>query len=255
MKFQLTVIAALVAAAGSAASAQDIRAWDRDSDGVLGQDEFSQGFFDTDLFETWDLNEDDLLDFTEFSETLYVIWDADDDGDLSADEWDDAVDAWFGEQAVNLDLAAWDDDDDGVISRDEFAEALRTTDLLSRLDTLDEDEMIGEDELASGVFDVADIDGDEAIGEGEKGFFSELGDFFTVEEDPSADIADQEGLFEEDPPLIERGEAFTALPVPCGDTSCEAVAQDFCKTLGYGEPLDFLEVQSQLYTIRCKDEF
>lgn len=55
--------------------------------------------------------------------------------------------------------------------------------------------------------------------------------------------------------LIEAGEPFSQLPVPCGQNgSCDQVANDFCSALGYEAPIDTLAVDGKLYVIRCADE-
>jgi glucose/arabinose dehydrogenase len=54
---------------------------------------------------------------------LFGEWAGDDDV-LTVAEWDKAIDARFGEKAVELSLEDWDRNDDGVISREEFDEAM-----------------------------------------------------------------------------------------------------------------------------------
>ena len=60
---------------------------------------------------------------------LYSEW-AGEDGELTIAEWDAAIDARFGEQAVNLAAAEWDADGNGVISREEFDKAAAGNELL-----------------------------------------------------------------------------------------------------------------------------
>jgi hypothetical protein len=75
----------------------------------------------------------------------------------------------------------------------------------------------------------------------------------------TADPLDETGTPEGLPPVIERGQAFTELPIPCGgdsgDDTCQRTADSFCSTLGYGPPIDFLAAEGALHVIRCKDEF
>lgn len=268
-------LAALVALAGLPASAQELGAWDADSDGQLDEAEFTEGFLEAEAFDRWDLDDDDQVGLAEFAVGLHDLWDADDDGELTVSEWDDAVDLWFGEDAVNLSVENWDEDGDGTISRSELSAGLRTTDLLDRLDTVSDDGLLGEEELSSGLFDVADADDDGLLGTEEDGLLTELVEALvpTGEEEGTSEevaaleddepIADEEGPFEESPgldvdePIIERGEAFTQLPIPCGGADgpgCEEVAARFCETLGYGDPIAALDVEGDLYAIRCEDE-
>jgi len=62
---------------------------------------------------------------------LYDGW-AGQDGELTVAEWDAAIDARFGEQAVNLAVAQWDADGNGVISREEFDKAVAESELLRK---------------------------------------------------------------------------------------------------------------------------
>lgn len=273
---RIATLATLAALAGVPASAQDLKAWDPDANGVLDEAEFTEGFLEADIFERWDLDGDDLIGFSELAAGLYALWDANDDGKLSIEEWDDAVDLWFGEQAVNLSVDTWDPDGDGVISLAEFADGLQQSDLLARLDTANGDSLLGEEELATGLFDVIDIDADAVVREEEDGLLTEIMEFLvpdadadevTVSEDIAADeepVGDEEGVLEdgdegvleEDEALVVFDETFKQLPIPCGGDggSCEEIAQRFCETLGYGEPIAFLDVQGSLYAIRCEDE-
>ncbi|SFH26567.1 hypothetical protein SAMN04488020_1098 [Palleronia marisminoris] len=252
MRLRLRMAATVAALAGVPAVAQGITDWDTDADGVLRESEFTQGVFDSGVFEEWDTDDDEAVGYSELSSGLYSAWDANDDGELSVDEWDSAVDLWFGEFDVNLSVENWDADGNGIISEGEFAEALEETDLLARLGN--EDEVLAEDELASGLFDIADTNDDETVAEEEESFFTDVAEFFAPEDEPTAEV--DANTFEDNAPLIERGEAFMQLPIPCGngENACEDVAARFCSTLGYGEPIDFLDVNSELYAIRCKDE-
>lgn len=63
----------------------------------------------------------------------------------------------------------------------------------------------------------------------------------------------EEDPLEDEPPLIERGEPFVQLPVPC-EGSCEETAARFCEALGYEPPLGTLAVEDNLHVIRCADE-
>lgn len=257
MKSRLQMAAALLALAGVPAAAQGIDEWDTDGDGMLAEPEFSQGFLDAALFEGWDTDGDLAIGHSELSNGLYAAWDANDDGELSVDEWDGAVDLWFGEVDVNLNVANWDADGNRVIAESEFAEALEETDLLAYF--AGEDEVIREDELASGLFDIADTNEDDLIAEEENAFFTDIAEFVAPEEAVgiAAEASVSDPLKDTDElQLIEQGEAFMQLPIPCGEgeNACQDVAARFCATLGYGQPIDFLDVNGELYAIRCQDD-
>ena len=242
---------ALIALSGAPLAAQGIADWDTDGDGVLVESEFTGGMLGSGIFEEWDTDSDGAIGYPELSEGLYRTWDENDDGEVSVDEWDDAVDLWFGEDAVNLSVENWDADGNGVISKAELDSALEDTDLLARLGG--GDGIVDEDELSAGFFDIADADDDDAVVPEEEGFFTNVAEFFTSSDAPSADILDEET---DDLQLIEEGEAFMQLPIPCGDgdAGCQDVAERFCATLGYGDPIEFLDVAGEIYAIRCQDE-
>ena len=257
MRLRLTLAATLTALASAPAIAQGIADWDIDGDGVLDESEFTQGVFDSSVYDDWDADDDGAIGYAELSSGLYSAWDASDDGELSIDEWDGAVDLWFGEFDVNLSVENWDADGNGVISEPEFAEALEGTDLIARLGA--ENGALDEEELASGLFDVADTDDDDVIVDEEDSFFTDVAEFFAPEEETGAAAnADAAGVLDDADgvQLIERGEAFMQLPIPCedGQNGCQQVAERFCSTLGYGQPIDFLDVSGELYAIRCQDE-
>lgn len=249
MKLRLTLLAAM---AGAPLAAQGIDGWDTDGDGTLGKAEFAQGVLDSGLFDEWDVDDDASIGYPELSDGLYGIWDQSDDGELAVEEWDRAVDLWFGESDVNLRVENWDENGNGVISQAEFASALEETDLLARLGG--EAGSLDEDTLSQGLFDIADADDDDLVAQNEDSLLTDVAEFFTTDDELSAGATDS---MEDagDPQLIEHGEAFTQLPVPCGDGSgtCQDVAARFCTTLGYGDPIDYLDVDDQLYAIRCQD--
>ena len=254
MKTRIAALAASAALAGSGALAQVVDAWDDNDDGLLDEAEFSQGLLDAGVFDEWDVDDDDLVGSDEFAEGVYGLWDTDGDGELTIDEWDNAVDRWFSEDAVNLSVEAWDENGNGAISLAEFAAGLAATDLFARFDVGAEEGVLAEDELASGLFDVADLDDDDAVDVDEDSWLTDVGEFLAPDGpvDVQQDAADDDAEMR----IIERGEAFTQLPVPCGGESgsCQEIAQRFCSTLGYGAPIDFLDVDGQLYAIRCQDE-
>ena len=103
-------------------TAQPIEIWDKNGDGGIARGEFSTGFNDAGLFDEWDTDDDEMLSPVELESGVYNAWDPDNDGALHVAEWDTAVDAWFGEDDVNLSKTAWDSDGDGAISQIEFVD-------------------------------------------------------------------------------------------------------------------------------------
>jgi hypothetical protein len=262
------LLASTALAVASAATAQTVDAWDADGDGMLDEGEFRANFSDGSTFGQWDRDGDGQIGSGEFADGLFRAWDLDDDGTLSIDEWDASVDLWLGESDVDLSAQAWDEDGDGEISRREFTATLQATDLFGRAELDDDaDELLDEDEFTAGIFDLVDIDGDAVAGEQEEGLLVDLLEAFDPAEADAPGAGDESAALgaadpELDPfgsgeRLIERGEAFMQLPIPCGGeggSACEEIAERFCSALGYGAPIDFVSTQGQVYVIRCHDE-
>ena len=249
MKARLAALAAATALSHGPATAQGLETWDADASGTISETEFADGFRGVGLFSDWDADGDGLIGSSELAAGLYGFWDANGDGDLSVAEWDSAVDFWFGEDDVNLAVSAWDADGDGVISEFELADALGDAELLARLDS-DEDDLLDESELSAGLFGLAGGDDDDALSVEEDGLLTGIAEALAPDDPVGAGEA-----AEPEVNLIEPGEAFSQLPIPCGSGgSCEAVASDFCSALGYGAPIDTLAVEGRLYVVRCTDD-
>ena len=251
--------AALAAALTAPLAAQELEPFDADADGTLDAGELRAAFAARGVAAGLDLDGDALLDPAELADALHGLWDADDDGTLSVGEWDDGVDRWFGEDPVNLAVGVWDRDGDGTVSEAELAAALEETEIFAGLDA-DADGLLGDDELA-GV--ATPTDGEEGLALGDDdGLLIDMAELLFASDDEGAAEGDggeidpeplEEDPLEDEPPLIERGEPFVQLPIPC-DGACGATAARFCEALGYEPPLGTLAVGGSLYVIRCADE-
>ncbi len=256
---------ALTVALSTGLSAQDIGAWDTDADGVLTEAEFGDGLDEAGLFDQWDSNEDTTLDHDEVLEGIFHIWDTSNNGELSVSEWDDAVDLWFGEADVNLAVENWDTDGNDVISPFEFMRVRGETTLLSRIGFDTPRDVLAREDLRDGLFGIVDADGDASIGEEGDIWLTDLFEMMNLGSDVAVDndlgpvgIDDTTALGDDDSSdLIQDGEAFSHLPIPCGTdaSGCEDIAERFCAALDYDPPLDFLEVDGSLFVIRCADNF
>ncbi len=242
---------AMTAFLATTLSAQGIADWDADA-------EFGEGLGASGLFDRWDVDADATVDRGEVLQGLYDLWDTDGDGELSVGEWDDAVDLWYGENAVDLQVEEWDADGDGVIGEFEFVEAMNDTDLLSRLGLAVDDDPLTEEAFTTELFDLAHADDDAFLGEDEIVWFVDFRELLNASGeavDPTEgeiDVAQDEM-----PDLIQDGEAFSHLPLPCGEgeASCETMAGRFCAALDYDPPLDFLEAGGSLDVVRCAERF
>lgn len=147
---------------------------------------------DRNVFDLMDRNDDGLIDAEEVrtgSETWFLAYDRDGDGQVTRDEL--AGSEGGGSDASRLVLADLDADGDGAVSREEFMAAHRgyydevaaggdvtTRDYTERVSErddplvpdVDEDEMVSEDEAAADwerSFWAMDLDGDDALSEEE----------------------------------------------------------------------------------------
>ena len=168
MKKILSTLAVSTALLTAPAHAQLFEGWDTDESGTLGLAEFTPGIHEQGLFSDWNTNEDEALSEDEFESGLFGLFDDDDNGELTQAEWDEGVDAWFGEQAVDADFSAWDDDGDGVLSEAEFTGEIGTLD--TGFDEFaGDDQQVTETEFDEGMFGwfEEDEDDDEELAEDE----------------------------------------------------------------------------------------
>lgn len=80
--------AALAAALGAtpALARESISEWDEDGDGVLTEEEFEQGWGETEVFGDWDTDGDGILTEGEYRAGVFNTYDADGDGELDEEE-------------------------------------------------------------------------------------------------------------------------------------------------------------------------
>ncbi|SDY71527.1 hypothetical protein SAMN05444340_115109 [Citreimonas salinaria] len=254
---------AAVALVTTSLSAQGFGDLDTDADGLLGSAEFGAGIGASGIFDRWDVDSDEALARREITEGIYDLWDSNDDGRLTVGEWDDAIDTWLGEDTVDLQVEEWDADSDGTLSAFEFLEAMEQTNLLARIGLDVSEGPLTEEAFSAGLFSLGDLDDDTFLGEDEDVWFVDLLEMFNAPDDvevtqtSAMDPVDGDTADSEMPDLLPDGEAFSDLPIPCGegDASCEAMAERFCAALDYDPPLGFLAAGGSLYVVRCADGF
>lgn len=61
--------------------------WDKDGNGEINTDEFTQRMSQTNFFAEWDQNGNDKLEEEEFAEETFAMWDKDGNGVIEADEY------------------------------------------------------------------------------------------------------------------------------------------------------------------------
>lgn len=157
------------------AVAQVIEDWDTSGDGVLSQEEWNTGLSEMGLFSDWDADGNGSLTSDEFAGGLFGRFDDDGDGSLTTAEWDAGIDAWYGENQVDLEYSNWDGDGDGTLSEEEFTSGFEEAGLFESFATSagieNVEEGIGEEEFSGGLFDWFDADDDGGLIADEAGWF------------------------------------------------------------------------------------
>ena len=164
MRNLLGTVAALTLLGATPALAVEFDAWDADANRYIGEDEFAAGIGETDLFETYDVDQDDALGTEEIAIARYQTMDLDGDGELTVDEWDRWVDANVGETEVNLSASDWDENGDNVISQTEFEEEVVRIGGFVDAGT---DERYEERQFQTELFQDLDLDDDDRLAEDE----------------------------------------------------------------------------------------
>lgn len=125
-------------------------------DDLFETNDFFDQFNAGNLFEDWDLNDDDLLDENEFNESNYGIWDTDNDGILEENKWKKDIDQ-FGLTGEAWD--GWDANHDNQVDKNEFNSALDDDNYFSTWDA-DKNKGLTEREYTDGIFGLWDDDDD-----------------------------------------------------------------------------------------------
>ncbi len=129
--------------------------FDTDNDGFISQQEF-EAVFTANYYDDWDREDDDYLDDEDFYYGTYYMWDQDDDELLSEEEWIMGYDHYYGNYIFD-DYEGIDVDGDGFIEYEEYSNVLGDTDYYLNWDA-DASEYLNEEELATGVFQIWDVD-------------------------------------------------------------------------------------------------
>lgn len=120
---------------------------------------FNTAFASTEWFETWDADDDGLLNEDEFGISFFDAWDLDDNDEIVETEWNDfAADFGLDDETWSV----WDADADGVLSEDELNTGLGNLNFFTDWD-LDDDELLDEEEYTGGIFGFWDDNDDDLL--------------------------------------------------------------------------------------------
>ncbi len=134
--------------------------FDKNDNDLISYSEFEE-VFTSNYYDDWNQKEDEYLDDEDFYLSVYGIWDLDDDELLSEAEWIEGYDYYYGDYIIQG-YDAIDIDGDGFIEYVEYKDVLDGTKFFVDWD-VDASEYLSEDELAQGVFNIWDLDGDNML--------------------------------------------------------------------------------------------
>lgn len=140
----------------------DLAVWNTDADARLEQEEFDGWLAEQDFYGEWNTDGAEGLTSAEFGAGLFDVLDANDDGQVSETEWQDAADSWTD----GAPWSEWDTSGDGTVDESEVAAGLATSD---RWDAWDQDGsgVLEESEFNQAVFGAWDTNDDGYVDETE----------------------------------------------------------------------------------------
>ena len=159
--------------AGNPVLAQEWADWDTDADLGLTEEEFTAGATEQDVFGGWDADESGVLDEDEFYGGVYNSWDMDDDLQVSEAEFGENDIGWFTEADYGDteygDYGYWDTDASGYIDEEEYGAGIYDTGLYDRW--AGDADGIYEEDFYGGIYGAADYNQDAMLTEDEGGWF------------------------------------------------------------------------------------
>lgn len=139
------------------AETYDYQRWNPGEDDMLSRFEFDLGL--DRMFGAWDLDSDGELDDAEVRNGIWTTWDDNDNDALDGTEW---AGVWFGVDSPWSSFDAWDLNTDGFVTRDEFLAGWDEAELFEQWDE-DDDDTIAPAEFDIALWDAMDDDGDDRI--------------------------------------------------------------------------------------------
>lgn len=106
---------------------------------------------ETDLFEGWDIDNDNLLAENEYSVAFFDTWDINEDENLDEDEWNTALADYGLDDDPAWAWATWNTDNDAFVEEEEFDLELGDTEYFAVWDVND-DNLLDEREYAKGIY-------------------------------------------------------------------------------------------------------
>lgn len=131
--------------------------WDKNNSGKIEKQEFVNTFT-LNYFEDWDRKDNGYLDDEDFYQIYYDVMNRDQNGGVSEEEFTWAYE-YYNRGEFRDEYENWDLNDDFILTYDEYKKGLYESTFFSQWD-FDENGELSEEELATGMFRVFDIDDD-----------------------------------------------------------------------------------------------
>ncbi|MDX1577060.1 MAG: hypothetical protein R3266_01190 [Gemmatimonadota bacterium] len=96
---------------------------DANGDSYLDADEIAEWVDDEGILMSWDIDADSEIDEDDIEGNAFRLWDQNDDGLVSEEEWKTGAELWYPTDTEIVPIADWDLDGDSELDADEFAEA------------------------------------------------------------------------------------------------------------------------------------
>ncbi len=149
--------------ADDAAVGSDFNTLDTSGDSYLDTDEVAEWVDDSGTFEEWDADADSELDADELAGNAFQLWDSDDNGTVSEEEWKTGTDLWYTQSSNVAVFSDWDGDGDSELDEDEFTERWDASLMGEQWTTIP----MGKDQFKANYFSLYDADDDGKVTEEE----------------------------------------------------------------------------------------
>lgn len=140
----------------------DYNEWDTNDDQQWDENEFETVANDSGFYEEWDADADGYLSDDELYGGTYGVYDEDDDGTFTNEEFDVWNTAWGGAYDYN----EWDTNNDNVLDEEEYDAGTEGAGIYDDWDE-DADGLYSEDEVYGGLNETWDADDDNYLAEEE----------------------------------------------------------------------------------------
>jgi Ca2+-binding EF-hand superfamily protein len=133
--------------------------WDANGDDILDRYEFLKGYIKSDYFKKWSRSQKPIM-LEQFSQTIFSILDHDKDDNLGEREFRSGINHFF--LRTRISFGQWDEDSNGIVDKTEFRRHAQDPDFSSLWDG-NGDNTVTDREMAGGMFQVCDRDGNAEI--------------------------------------------------------------------------------------------